>query len=150
MKSEQIPSAVMLGVLLQARETGEAFVAAAGGLMIQMMPGADEKMVAEIEASVSRTPQATTLIREGAGPIELLRAALGSLEFEMLDERRVSFACTCSYERFASILGSIERAELEAMLREDRGAVMTCHFCNESYRIDEAGLESIINGEMVT
>lgn len=150
MKSEQIPSAVMLGVLLQARETGEPFVAAAGGLMIQMMPGADEKIVAEIESSASRMPQTTTLIREGDGPIELLRAALGPLEFEMLDERPVSFACTCSYERFASILASIDRAELEAMLREDRGAVMTCHFCNETYHMDEAGLESILKGEMVS
>jgi molecular chaperone Hsp33 len=149
-KSEQIPSAVMLGVLLQARQPDEAFVTAAGGLMIQIMPGADEKTVALIESSVSRTPQTTTLIREGAGPIELLRTALGPIEFELLDERPVSFACTCSYERFASILASIDRAELEAMLREDRGAVMTCHFCNETYHMDEAGLESIVKGEMVS
>jgi molecular chaperone Hsp33 len=149
-KSEQIPSAVMLGVLLQARQPDEAFVAAAGGLMIQIMPGADEKTVALIESSVSRTPQTTTLIREGAGPIELLRTALGPLEFELLDERPVSFSCTCSYERFASILASIDRTELEAMLREDRGALMTCHFCNETYHMDEAGLESIVKGEMVS
>jgi molecular chaperone Hsp33 len=149
-KSEQIPSAVMLGVLLQARQPDEAFVTAAGGLMIQIMPGADEKTVALIESSVSRTPQTTTLVREGAGPIELLRTALGPLEFELLDERPVSFACTCSYERFASILASIDRTELEAMLREDRGAVMTCHFCNEAYHMDEAGLESIVKGEMVS
>jgi molecular chaperone Hsp33 len=149
-KSEQIPSAVMLGVLLQAQQPDEAFVTAAGGLMIQIMPGADEKTVALIESSVSRTPQTTTLIREGAGPIELLRTALGPLEFELLDERPVSFSCTCSYERFASILASIDRTELEAMLREDRGAVMTCHFCNETYHMDEAGLESIVKGEMVS
>jgi molecular chaperone Hsp33 len=150
MKSEQIPSAVMLGVLLQAQQPEEAFVTAAGGLMIQMMPGADEKTVAAIESSVSLAPQTTTLIREGAGPIELLRAALGPLEFELLDERPVNFACTCSYERFASILASIERTELEAMLREDKGAVMTCHFCNETYYMDESGLESIVKGEMVS
>lgn len=144
MKSEQIPSAVMLGVLLKAKETGDAFVAAAGGLMIQIMPGADEKTVASIESSVSRTPQTTTMIREGAHPTDLLRAALGPIDFEILDERPVSFACSCSYERAVSLISSIDRRELEAMLREDRGAVMTCHFCNESYRMDEAKLESIL------
>jgi molecular chaperone Hsp33 len=144
-KSEQIPSAVMLGVLLRANEeTGDTFVAAAGGLMIQIMPGADEKTVASIEASVSRTPQTTTLIREGARPVDLLRTALGPVDFEILDERQVSFACSCSYERAVSLIASIDPKELEAMLREDRGAVITCHFCNESYQIDEAKLEDIL------
>ncbi len=141
LKSEQIPSAVMLGVHLQREQP---YVTAAGGLMIQIMPGADEKTVAAIEASVSRTPQVTQMIREGASPTDLLRRALGSLDFELLDERSVSFSCPCSYERAVSIISSIERAELEAMLREDGGAVMTCHFCNESYRLDEAALEQIL------
>ncbi|HYY57798.1 MAG TPA: Hsp33 family molecular chaperone HslO, partial [Pyrinomonadaceae bacterium] len=143
-KSEQIPSAVMLGVLMRANASGDAFVAAAGGLMIQIMPGADEKTVASIESSVSRTPQTTTMIVEGARPADLLRAALGPVEFEILDEMPISFACSCSYERAVSLIASIDRGELEAMLREDRGAVMTCHFCNESYRMDEAELEGII------
>ncbi|HVG33028.1 MAG TPA: Hsp33 family molecular chaperone HslO, partial [Pyrinomonadaceae bacterium] len=131
-------------VLLRADEAGEAVVAAAGGLMIQIMPGADEKTVAAIESSVSQTPQTTTMIREGARPIDLLRSALGPIDFEILDERPVSFACPCSHERARSLISSIDRQELEAMLREDRGAVMTCHFCNESYRMDEAELESIL------
>lgn len=144
-KSEQIPSAVMLGVLLRANEeTGDAFVAASGGLMIQIMPGADEKTIASIESSVSRTPQTTTMIREGARPIDLLRTALGPLDFEILDERPVSFTCSCSYERAVSLISSIDPRELEAMLREDHGAVMTCHFCNESYSMDEAKLEDIL------
>lgn len=146
-KSEQIPSAVMLTVFLRASQPDEAYVTAAGGVMIQIMPGADEKMIAAIEAGV---PQTTKMIREGARPVDLLRTALGPLELEILDERPVSFACTCSHERFASILGSIDRKELEAMLREDKGAVMICHFCNETYRIDEAELESIVRGEALT
>lgn len=141
LKSEQIPSAVMLGVHLQREQP---YVSAAGGLMIQIMPGADEKTVAAIESSVSRTPQVTQLIREGALPVDLLRTALGSMDFELLDERPVNFACSCSYERAVSIISSIERAELEAMLREDRGAVMNCHFCNETYRLDETTLERIL------
>jgi molecular chaperone Hsp33 len=141
-KSEQIPSAVMLGVHLQ-REL--PYVSAAGGLMIQMMPGADEKTINTIEASVNKMPQATMMIREGARPVDLLRAALGEIELEVLDEKPVSFNCSCSYERALSMISSIDRAELESMLREDKGAVMTCHFCNETYRIDEAELTKVIN-----
>jgi len=144
-KSEQIPAAVMLGVLMRANEANDApYVAAAGGLMIQMMPGASEKTVAAIEESVSRAPQVTKLISEGARPTDLLRTALGSMEFEVLDERPIEFACTCSHERAVSLVSSIDRNELEAMLREDKGALMTCHFCNETYRIDEATLEKML------
>jgi molecular chaperone Hsp33 len=144
-KSEQIPSAVMLGVLMRAGEEAETYVAAAGGLMIQMMPGASEKTIAAIEASVSRTPQTTAMIRERATPVDLLRTALGELEFEMLGERLVTFACPCSYERAISLISSIDRDELESMLREDKGAVMNCHFCNETYKLNESQLEGILS-----
>ena len=141
MKSEQIPSAVMLGVHLQPIIP---YVTAAGGLMIQMMPGADEKTISTIEATVSQMPQATIMIREGARPVDLLRAALGEIELELLDEKPVYFACSCSYERAVSLISSIDPKELESMLHEDKGAVMTCHFCNETYRLGEAELRSIM------
>ncbi|HEY0077832.1 MAG TPA: Hsp33 family molecular chaperone HslO [Pyrinomonadaceae bacterium] len=143
-KSEQIPSAVLLGVLVRARESGEVYVEAAGGLMVQVMPGADEKIVKAIESSLLKTPHTTQLIREGARPIDMLRTALGDVEFEVLEERPVRFACTCSFERAVSLISSIEQAELESMLSEDRGATMTCHFCNSSYHIDEDRLGSIV------
>ena len=143
-KSEQIPSAVMLGVLVRARASGETFVEAAGGLMIQVMPGADSATVSAIESTVSRTPHTTALIREGASPADLLRTALGDVPFEVLEEREVGFSCTCSYERAASLVSSIDGAELESMLREDRGASLTCHFCNETYRIDEPALAEMV------
>lgn len=143
-KSEQIPSAVMLGVHMRANEPEDAFVSAAGGLMIQIMPGADEATVAAIEQSVSRAPQTTTMIREGAQPQEILQTVLGDLSFNLLEERAVRFACTCSQERAVSLISSIDRAELEAMLREDKGARMTCHFCNETYSIDEEEMKRIV------
>jgi molecular chaperone Hsp33 len=143
-KSEQIPSAVMLGVLVRARETGETFVEAAGGLMVQVMPGADSATVAAIESAVSRTPHTTALIRDGARPVDLLRTAFGGVPFEVLEEREVGFSCTCSYERAASLVSSIDGAELESMLREDKGAALTCHFCNETYRIDEPSLAEMV------
>ncbi|MDT5272756.1 MAG: molecular chaperone Hsp33 [Acidobacteriota bacterium] len=143
-KSEQIPSAVMLGVLVRARESGETYVEAAGGLIIQVMPGADSATVAAIEATVSRTPHTTALIREGARPLDLLSTALGEVSLEVLEEREVGFGCTCSYERAVSLISSIDGAELESMLREDRGAALTCHFCNETYHIDEPALAAMV------
>ena len=62
----------------------------------------------------------------------------------MLEEREVGFSCTCSYERAASLVSSIDTSELESMLREDKGAALTCHFCNETYRIDEPSLAGMV------
>jgi molecular chaperone Hsp33 len=129
---------------MRAREDGAPFVEAAGGLMVQVMPGADEKAVATIEETIRRAPHVTTLVREGAQPADLLRAALGGVPFEVLEKRPVSFACSCSYERAFSMISSIDRGELESILREDKGAAMTCHFCNETYRLDELAIESIL------
>jgi molecular chaperone Hsp33 len=147
-KSEQIPSAVLLGVLVRAREDGTWFVESAGGLIIQVMPGADEKTIARVEEAVGRTPHVTEMIRAGAQPADLLATALGDVPFEILEERPVRFSCACSYDRAVSMISSIERGELETILREDRGAAMTCHFCNETYRLDEAALEGILAANM--
>jgi molecular chaperone Hsp33 len=143
-KSEQIPSAVKLGVLVHANETERHYVSAAGGIMIQIMPGATEETISAIERSVASTPHTTTLIREGATPVDLLKVALGPLEFQLLEEKPVSFSCTCSYDRAVSIVSSVDRKEVESMLAEDKGAVMTCHFCNETYRLDEEALNNIL------
>ncbi|HLL75200.1 MAG TPA: Hsp33 family molecular chaperone HslO, partial [Pyrinomonadaceae bacterium] len=143
-KSEQIPSAVLLGVLVRAREDGTWFVESAGGLIIQVMPGADEKTVDGIEETIRRTPHMTELIRAGARPADLLTTALGGVPFEILEERPARFACACSYDRAVSMISSIDRGELETILREDRGAAMTCHFCNETYRLDEGALVGIL------
>lgn len=146
-KSEQIPSGVFLSVLRRARPSGEFFIEAAGGIIIQVMPGADDSVVAQIESSARMAPQLTTLIREGARPADMLRVALGGVSFEVLEERPVGFACPCSYERAVSLIASIDRDELESMLAEDRGAAMTCHFCNETYRLDEGALEVILQAK---
>jgi molecular chaperone Hsp33 len=146
-KSEQVPSAVMLGVLVRARESGETYVEAAGGSIVQVMPGADERVVAAIESAVVKAPHTTTLIRGGARPADLLRTALGDVPFEVLEELPVSFACPCSYERAVSLISSVDRTELESMLAEDHGAAMTCHFCNETYHVDEAALAGILQAK---
>lgn len=141
-KSEQIPSAVLTGVLVnQARNE----VLAAGGVLIQMMPGADDKVIGEIERAILAAPATTTAVSAGATPADLLKNALGGIEFEVLEEKLVGFACTCSYERAVSLISSIDRKELEIMLREDQGATMICHFCNNKYVLDAAKLEEMLS-----
>jgi molecular chaperone Hsp33 len=145
-KSEQIPSAVLLGVLVKQEAQNTApFVSAAGGVMIQIMPGADVETVSAIERSVASAPHTTALIKEGATPEDLLRVALGPIDFEVLETKEIRFACTCSLERAISLVSAFDPAELESMIAEDKGALMTCHFCNETYRLDEQDLTKILS-----
>ena len=142
-KSEQIPSAVLLGVLLQ---NTEPFVTAAGGVMIQMMPGVNDNIVTMIEDTVGRAPHLTSVIKDGATPEDLLRIVLGIIDFEILDEKPVAFKCSCSFERAVSMISALGHDEVSSMLEEDKGAVMTCGFCNETYKLGETELKNILAG----
>lgn len=145
-KSEQIPSAVLLGVLL---EPEEPFVKASGGVMIQMMPGANEHIATMIEDTIKHAPHLTTVISEGATPEDLLKLVLGVIDFEILEEREVSFACNCSFDRAVTLISSLGRTEVASMLAEDKGAKMTCGFCSELYTLDETDLQKMLDAEDV-
>jgi molecular chaperone Hsp33 len=140
-KSEQIPSAVLLGVLLQ---NTEPFVKAAGGVMIQILPGANEHIVTMIEDTIRHAPHLTSIIDENTTPQDLLKLALGEVDCEVLEEKPVEFKCNCSMERAVSMVESLGKAEVESMLAEDKGAVITCGFCNETYKIDERQLQQTL------
>ena len=142
--SEQIPSAVMLGVLLQ---NSEPFVTAAGGVLLQMMPGANEHIITMIEDTIAHAPQLTSAIKDGATAADLARLALGVIGLEVLEERDVSFQCNCSLERAKTLVASLGRSEVESMLSEDNGAMMSCGFCSEIYQLDEDDLREILDAE---
>lgn len=144
-KSEQIPAAVMLGVLLQ---NSEPYVTASGGVMVQMLPGANEHVVTMIEDTIAHAPHVTMLIKDGARPIDLAKMVIGDLPFEMLGESEIIFKCTCSIGRARMMIAALGREEVEAMLAEDKGAVMTCGFCNEIYQLDEEELQRILHSEL--
>lgn len=144
-KSEQIPSAVMLGVLLQ---NAEPYVSAAGGVLVQMMPGANEHIITMIEDTIAHAPHLTSAIDKDATPEDLARLALGEIDFEILEESEVEFRCNCSIERARTLIGALGRTEVESMLTDDRGAVMSCGFCSEIYQLDETDLEAILRSEL--
>jgi molecular chaperone Hsp33 len=140
-KSEQIPSAVLLGVLLQ---NTKPYVKAAGGVILQMMPGANEHIITMIEDTIKHAPHLTSVIDENTIPQDLAQLALGEIDFEVLEEKEVGFECNCSMQRAVALIGSLGREEVESMLREDKGAQMTCGFCNETYNLNESHLEEIL------
>lgn len=146
MKSEQIPSAVLLGVSLQAEEP---FVHCAGGVMIQMLPTANPNIAVMIEDTILHSPSLTTVIREGASPEDLLKMTLGIIDYEILGEKDVKFECNCSFDRAVQLIASLGKTEVAAMLEEDKGATMTCGFCNNVYTLNENDLRKILETESV-
>lgn len=140
-KSEQIPSAVLLGVLLRGEEP---FVAASGGVLVQMLPGANEHVITMIEDTIRHAPHLTSIIKEGATPEDLLRLVLGEIDFDILEETEVAFRCNCSMEKAISLIGSLGNAEVSSMLAEDKGAQMTCGFCSEVYSLTENDLQKLL------
>lgn len=140
-RSEQIPSACLLGVLLQNKPP---YVSAAGGVMIQMLPGANEHVITMIEDTVRRAPHLTTSIKEGATVEDLLRISMGEVRFEVLEERQAAFRCNCSMERAIGLVSALGEAEVRSMIEEDEGAKLDCGFCSESYSLEKHVLEGIV------
>lgn len=144
MKSEQIPSAVLLAVLLQPEEP---FVHCAGGVMIQMLPTADPNVAVMIEDTILHAPSLTSAIKEGATPEDLLKMTLGIIDYEILGEKEVKFECNCSFDRAIQLISSLGKTEVKSMLEEDHGATMTCGFCSTVYSLDENDLRKILATE---
>jgi len=140
--SEQINSAVSLGVFVESEGLS---VSASGGFMIQVMPGADEDVMASIEQTVSAAPHITELIRKGSDATGLLQVALGEIGFDVLETHSIEFRCKCSYERAVSIVAALGSEEVADMLDKDKGAELTCHFCSSVYYLDEDALRGILN-----
>lgn len=139
--SEQVPSAVGLSVLVDNQDND--CVRAAGGFMIQVMPGASEETLVEIEKRLADTPQISSLLDEGETPEKILERLLGKENLEILETTPVQFHCDCSKERFASAIVTLGESELTQMIEEDEGAEAVCHFCGEKYYYDAAELTAL-------
>lgn len=138
--SEQVPSAVGLSVLVNRDHS----VKAAGGFMIQVMPGAEEQTVEEIEKRLGEMSAISSLIEQGVGPEQMLERLLGKENLQILNEMPVQFKCDCSKERFSAGLLALGKAELLSMIEEDHGAETSCHFCGNKYYFNEEELQKLI------
>jgi molecular chaperone Hsp33 len=140
--SEQIPSAVGIGVFVRPNGSVEA----AGGYMVQLMPGVGESTTAEIEEIVGSLPHPTTMLRAGDSPEDIL-ARIFPRGFDVLDRLPVRFHCPCSLERVERSLLMLGEDELRTIMRNDaeRGVTeVICEFCTERYELTTAALETLI------
>jgi molecular chaperone Hsp33 len=140
-RSEQTPSAVGLGVFVLP----DGSVEAAGGFLVQLLPGLDDAEIASIEREISSLPHPTTLIRQGVTPEGVLDMIFPG-GVELLDSYEVRFRCPCSRERFEAALITLGAEELARIIEEEEQEFteLVCHFCNESYRFTPAEMESLL------
>lgn len=136
--SEQTPSAVSLGVLVDTDNS----VMASGGILIQMMPEATEDDIKLAEAAVAKLRPVSELVKEGHDARAL--AAMLFDDLEILEEKPIQWHCDCSKQRFKAALTTLDRAELEKMLKEDHGCEVKCEYCNNKVQFTEEDLRSIL------
>lgn len=141
--SEQIPTVCALGVLVNPDLT----VKAAGGYMVQLLPGAAEEDIVQLEQNISGLSSVTNMLDSGLTPEQIARCLLEGMEPELLDVRDVEYRCDCSRERAERALKSLETQELQAMIDEDGGAEICCHFCTHKFRFGKEDLSSIISAK---
>ncbi|MFZ5639604.1 MAG: Hsp33 family molecular chaperone HslO [Bacillota bacterium] len=139
-KSEQIPTAVSLGVLVEP----DGSVQAAGGFFIQVMPGADEEIAARLEDVLDCVMPVSNMIAAGRKPEEILTDILGMMQFNALETRPLAFRCRCSKKMLESILISLGTHELEDMIEKQGAAEIKCHFCAEIYHFEKNELENLL------
>ena len=139
-ESEQIPTACALGVLVDTDQS----VVAAGGYLIQLLPGASLDMIEKIEAGVRRVGSVSKALMGGLDAAGLLREVLSDFELEVLDTHPVEYRCYCSRERVERALISMGREEMDNMIREQGQADLTCQFCDNVYHFTKEELETLL------
>lgn len=140
-ESEQTPSAIGLNVLLDENDK----VKVAGGFMVQVLPGASEEEIARYEKRLQEMPAISHLLASKNHVGALLEAIYGDEPYKRLSEEPLSFQCDCSRERFEAALMTLPKADLQAMIDEDKGAEIVCQFCGTKYQFNENDLEALIN-----
>ncbi len=140
-KSQQIPTAVSLGVLVDR----DYSVKQAGGLFVQLMPGCDDETAALIEKNFTELPSVTTMLEDGMSPDLIITSVMAGLFFKDLDDVEFNYNCDCSRGKIEKALISLGEKELLAMINEDHGAEVTCRFCPEVYKFSEMELINLLN-----
>lgn len=138
--SEQVPSAVGLGVLMNKDNT----VRQAGGFIVQLMPFAEERVIAKLEQNVQKIHSVTSLLEEGHTPESLLGQVLEGFDIEINEKLPTEFYCNCCKERVEKALISVGRKELNEMIQEGKEVELNCHFCNTNYIFTVKELKEIL------
>lgn len=138
--SEQVPSSVGLGVLMNKDNT----VDQAGGFIVQLMPFASEETIEKLEANLGKISSVTSMLKEGNSPEQILEKLLDGLDVEFLDTIETKFACNCSKKRIEKAIISIGRKDLQEMIDDGEEIEVNCHFCSTSYKFSVDELKEIL------
>ena len=139
-ESEQIPSAVGLGVYVEPN--GD--IGAAGGFLIQSFPPQDRNLIERLISRIGEMPSLADLLKKGDTPEQLLERIFHDIPFEVLERRELVFKCSCSKERVEQALLSLGKEEIRRLIQEQGGAEAKCEFCREVYFFDRTELEEIL------
>lgn len=137
--SEQIPSSVGVGVLVNPDDS----ILAAGGFIIQLMPGTEDAIIFKLEENLKTIPPISKLIEQGLTPEEILEELFGKDHVKVIETMPVKFQCTCSKQRFTDAIIGLGAKEIHDMIVEDGQAEAHCHFCNEKYLFTKEELEKM-------
>lgn len=137
--SEQVPSCVGLGVLMERDNT----VKQAGGFIVQLMPFAEEEVIQKLEENIQGLKSVTTMLDEGSSPEQILGIVLDGLDLQVTDTMPAAFRCDCSRERVERALISIGRRELQDMIDEGKEIEVNCQFCGKQYRFQVEDLQGL-------
>lgn len=138
--SEQVPSSVGLGVLMEKDNT----VKQAGGFIIQLMPFASEEAVCRLEDNLARFSSVTTVLNEGKTPEQMLAMLFEGLAMQVTDTSEVRYACNCSKERVQKAIISIGEKDMREIIEEGKDIEVSCHFCNKEYVFSVDELEKML------
>lgn len=138
-KSEQIPSSVGLGVLLNP----EGQVLSAGGFLLQIMPGCKEETLQKLEKRLKNLKSCSQMIQEGYSAIQMIEEITEG-DYELLETKELFYFCPCNKNRFKNGLMSLGKIELEDILKTDHKASITCNFCKKTYEFSSEELEGMI------
>lgn len=139
--SEQVPSAVGVGVLVNHDNT----VLAAGGYIIQIMPGATDEIISVLEEKLKDIKPASQMIQEGYTPELIIEELVGKNNYQILSKINIGYKCNCSKEKFSGGIISLGKDEIRKIIKEDGKAETVCHFCQEKYHFTKEELEGLIN-----
>lgn len=139
-ESEQIPTACALGVLVAPDQT----VQAAGGYLIQLLPGATDEVISAVERGIAKVGAVSAKLDQGISPLDLLHEVLGEFELEALETTPVEYRCQCSRERVSRALISMGKNELESLIQDQGSAELTCQFCDKVYHFSEDELKQLL------
>ena len=138
--SEQVPSAVGLGVLMSKENT----VKQAGGFIIQVMPDASEEVISQLEKKLTEVTDISALLDEGMSPEEIIEYVMTGMEPEVLERTSAEYYCGCSKEHIMGVLAGLGRKELEDIVNEGKDIEVKCHFCEKSYTYSPDELRELL------